>query len=150
MVSPWKLCCVTVCHTVSYPSAQIVLLVNVHCSLVHWSSVQFQVSGFGSTVTTGSSPGLLLDILLFLLQLWFCRTDPSRALAVHRQGRCWGEPTESPGSWPGQKLRWSAHQLSCACATRASSPTLSRCLAQVRCGASSPALSLSLSRQAFP
>lgn len=38
---------------------------------------------------------------------------PSRAPAVHRRGRCWGGPTQSPGSGPGWELSWSACHLSC-------------------------------------
>ena len=51
---------------------------------------------------------------------------PSHTPAVHRWGRCWGEPTQSPGSGPGWELSWSACQLSCTHTTRASSPALPR------------------------
>jgi hypothetical protein len=46
--------------------------------------------------------------------------------AVHSWGRCWGAPTQSPGSGPGWKLNWSAYQTSCACVTRVSFPNFPR------------------------
>jgi hypothetical protein len=54
------------------------ILANVHCrDSLQW----FEASGFCSTVNTGSSLGLLLDILLFpcvmeILQLWIYRSWP--------------------------------------------------------------------------
>ena len=60
------------------------------------------------------------------MQLWFCRTSPSSASAIHILSRCWGGPTQSPESGPGQQLSWSACQLSCIHTARASSPTMSR------------------------
>ena len=60
------------------------LLVKDHCKE---SLVCFEDFGFCYTINTGSSPGLLQDILLSfveeILQLWLC------TLAVHRWGRCW-------------------------------------------------------------
>lgn len=48
--------------------------------------VWFKASDLCYTISTGSSVGLLLDILPCVtefLQLWLCRT----ALAIHRRGR---------------------------------------------------------------
>jgi hypothetical protein len=69
--------------------------------------VWFKASGFCYTINTGSSQGLLSDFLLLpcvmeTLQLWFCRLVPSCAPAVHRWGRCWGGPVQSPGLEPGR------------------------------------------------
>ena len=77
-ISPWKLWCVTWCHT-AYPSVHTSLLANAHRN---GSLVWLEASGFCYTVNTGSSLGLLLDILLLpsismeTLQLYLCRTGP--------------------------------------------------------------------------
>jgi hypothetical protein len=68
---------VSVCHSV-YPFVYTSLLANIHCNE---SMVWFVASGFCYTINTGSSPGLLLDILLppcvmEILQLWICNTGP--------------------------------------------------------------------------
>lgn len=67
-----------VCHELYIPFAQRAFHANVHCNE---SLVQSEVSGFCSTINTGSSPGLLSGILLLscvmeILQLWFCNTSP--------------------------------------------------------------------------
>ena len=47
---------------IAYPFVQTVLLANAHC---HESLVCFKASGFCYTINTGSSPGLLSDILMW-------------------------------------------------------------------------------------
>ena len=73
--SPWKLVCATVFHTI-YPFAHTALLTNIHCNE---SSSWLETSDFCYTINTGSSLGLLSDILLLpyvmeILSLWFFRT----------------------------------------------------------------------------
>lgn len=41
------------------------------------------------------------------------RQTPSGAPAVHRWGKCWGGPTESPGSVPGKQLSSSRQPVLC-------------------------------------
>lgn len=84
-------------------------------------------SGFCYTIHTGSSWGIFSDILflpcvLKILHLWMFRTGSSCAPAIHR---CWGEPTQSPGSvseWSVSELI--SHQLSHTKTTKPSSPAL--------------------------
>jgi hypothetical protein len=84
------------------PSVLISSLANVHCS--EPSDFCLEASGFRNTINTGSSPGLLSDILLLpcvmeVLQLWICRVVSFCAPAIHKWGRCWGGTTQSPGGW---------------------------------------------------
>ena len=54
-----------VCHYIYptiYPFVHTSLLANVHCNQ---SLLSFEASGFCYSINTGSSPGLLLDTLLF-------------------------------------------------------------------------------------
>ena len=67
-----------VVYTVSH---SISLCPYIFTSSVHFneSLVWYEVSGFCDTISTGSSQGLLLDILLLfcvmeILQFWICRT----------------------------------------------------------------------------
>jgi hypothetical protein len=92
--------CVIMCHSVSYwmPFCPV-LLVNVHCNE---SLVWFKASSFCYTINTGSSPGLLSDILMWpcvmeILQFGCIRPVPSSAPAVHRWGRCWAH--SKPWIW---------------------------------------------------
>lgn len=64
-----------------------------------------------------SSDILLLPGIVDILLLWFCKTSP------FLDG---GGSTQSPGFRPGWQWSWSAHQLSCICTARASSPVLPR------------------------
>ena len=94
-----------VCHYIYptiYPFVHTSLLANVHCNQ---SLLSFEASGFCYSINTGSSPGLLLDTLLFSVvieipQLWIFRTSLLPAPAIHRWGRCLGGTTRSPGSGP--------------------------------------------------
>ena len=66
------------------------------CSL-HYLLVRFEISGFYCTIT-GSSPGLLWDILLLPASWRYCSFGPtglapSCSLEAHRWGRSWGGPT---------------------------------------------------------
>jgi hypothetical protein len=74
------------------------VLANVHGngSLV-WSQVSgfwFKASGFCYNINAGSSPGLLLDILLLPCVMGNSFVSAGLALlhasAVHRWSRCWG------------------------------------------------------------
>jgi hypothetical protein len=74
-----------------YPFAQIALLANIHCNE---SLVWFKASGFCYTINTGSSLGLLCDILLLpcvmeILQLGSVGQAPLCAPTVYWWGRCW-------------------------------------------------------------
>lgn len=74
-IQPWRLWYVTVSYSV--PFVHTTLLAKVHCSE---SLVWFEDSGFGYSVSTGSSQGNLSDILLLprvmqILQLWFFSSE---------------------------------------------------------------------------
>jgi hypothetical protein len=72
-ISPWKLQCVTVCHT-EYPFAQTVFPANGYCSE---SLFCLRSSSFCYIISTGSSLGLLLlPSVMEILKLWFWRTRP--------------------------------------------------------------------------
>jgi hypothetical protein len=95
-------CSVMACHTVNHfvPTA---LLVNGH-----WSDsvVWFMVSGFCSTINTGSSPGLFSDIMLLPCVMETCNFGSKEPVSshvpeVHKCGRHWRGPTQSPRSGPG-------------------------------------------------
>jgi hypothetical protein len=123
---------VTVCHAV-YHFAQTAFLANVHCneSLV-WFKDSATLSILDPPQDSSGHPAVTL-----------CHGDPAalglrggggngtrqpfRVLQEFIKGcRCWGEPIQNPGSGPESKLSWSALQLSCAHATRASSTMLPR------------------------
>ena len=104
---------VIVCPTVYYFAFSF-LLADVHCND---SLVGYQTPGFCYSINIGTSVGhflysLLLPSLMEILYICVCRTLPFSTLEahIHRWGRCWGGPTQSPGSsW---KLSWSACQVS--------------------------------------
>lgn len=120
-ISPRRLQCVTVCHTV-HPFAQTAILANVPCneswpqsfailSILdpHWdSSLIFCCCLVSWTSCSFESEGLAA----------------SRAPTVYRLGRCWGGPSQSPGSGPGWVLSWSDCLLFCIQASRVSPSVL--------------------------
>jgi hypothetical protein len=86
---PWRLWYVTVCH-MGHPFVPTALLANGHCNE---SLVWFEASGFCYSVNTGTSLGLLSDILLpcvmKILQIQFCSV-------CHHQG---GSRAASRQTW---------------------------------------------------
>lgn len=91
-----------VCHSLYTIDSfvYISLLASVHCSE---SLVWLEASGFCYTSNTGSSLGLLLDILLMSCawrsySFGSAGPAPLHAPAVQRWGRCWAGLTQSPGS----------------------------------------------------
>ena len=65
--------------------------------------------GFCYSIDTETSLELLLDILLLpdvieILKLWICRTSSFMCSGSSSIGRCWCEPSQSPGSGPGRYL----------------------------------------------
>ena len=112
-----------VCCTV-YPFA--VTALPIRC---HEVSVWFKASLAAATLSIlAKTP---LDILLLLcvwrsFSLGSVRLALSCTPAIHRWGRCWHGPTQTPESGPGWRLSWSPCQLSCFSQVRgkASSPFL--------------------------
>ena len=120
---------VAACHSVvtqCHPFAQTAFLGNDHDSE---SLVWFKASGY--TINTESSQGYLhilfffrvsQYILIYSSQISCCcpvswsscsfeSLGPpalAQAPAVHRWRRYWDGPNQSPGSWPGWYLSWSA------------------------------------------
>ena len=98
------------------------LLANVHCNE---SLVWFEASGFCYTINSRSSPVFLLDILFLPCVMRSCYFGfAGLALSCAPPGHRWGWPTQSPGSWPGWQVNWSANPLSCTHISRESSPAL--------------------------
>jgi hypothetical protein len=86
---------------IAYPFVQTVLLANAHC---HESLVCFKASGFCYTINTGSSPGLLSDILLLpcvmeFLKLWICRTGPFARSSSSQMRWTLGWANSKPWIW---------------------------------------------------
>jgi hypothetical protein len=106
------------------------LLANVHCSeALAW----LEASGFCYTINTGSSPGLLSDILLLpcvmeSLQLWFCRAGPFQQVTDGvdlRVGQLKAPDLGLGGGWVGQPSRYSTshHQGELSSTAPANSPS---------------------------
>lgn len=109
-----------------YTFVHTYLFANVHCSE---SLVWIEASSFFYIINTGSSPGILLDILLLPCVSWrSCSFGSSESAlsatpAVYRWGRYWDGPAQSFEYGHGRLLSWSDCQISCT--TRANSLALS-------------------------
>jgi hypothetical protein len=107
-----------VCHSVPHSTPFCPNSFTCKCSLQRVIDLVWGLWLF----STGSSQRLLSDILLSWRSCSFgsARLAPLNTVSVHRWGRCWGGPSQSPGSGPGWYLTWSTHQFSCTHTTRAS------------------------------
>ena len=122
--------CHNVSHSILHPFVHTSLLANVHCNE---SLVWFEASGFCYTINTGSSLGLLSDILLLpcvmeILQLWICRTSPFMHHMLYHciSGGDVGIGQLKPWIWAWEVAEWVSPQLSCSHTSRVSSPVVSR------------------------
>jgi hypothetical protein len=119
------------CHNVFY-SIIVCLLVQMFIAMSHWSGLRPLASATPSVLDPNqdySQISCCWPLSWRSYKFGSVGLTPSCALTVHRQGRCWGGPTQSPGSGLGWYLSWSACQLFCIHTSRESSPVSAALLA---------------------
>lgn len=138
------------CHTV-YPFIHTSLLGNVHCKE---SLKRLQASGVCYTISTGSSPGLLLDGLLMpcdmkILHVWILQLQKlQKFIDMIDVGMDWvsGLDLELGGNWTGLQQPHHQGESSSTTLSRSSNTAASRGQNQLSCSHAFKASSILLPR----